>query len=125
MDALEKFERILDVEEIARKNFSEKNLKAAPSNEEMFRLLDILTNAMLAHVKALKKRVAELEARPVLRYVGTWDRVRNYEPGEICTDGGSAWICQQETNSRPGTTDRWQLMVKRGRDGDKPDGAKR
>jgi hypothetical protein len=122
MESLEKYEKILDVAEIARQHFSDKNLKAPPSAEHVYELIDALTNAMLGHVKALKKRVAELEARPVLRYVGTYDSARLYQSGELVTDGGSIWHCNQDTTSRPGSSDRWTLACKRGRDGKDSEG---
>jgi hypothetical protein len=44
-------------------------------------------------VKALSQRVAELEARPTLRYMGVWDERTSYEEGSFATRSGSLWYC--------------------------------
>ena len=66
----------------------------------------------------LQKRVAELEARPAMKYEGVWDAEKVYRVGDFVTDGGSLWHCS-DTNIgvRPGSSDAWRLAVKRGRDG--------
>lgn len=51
---------------------------------------------------------------------GVWDAQKVYEPGDGVTLGGSFWIAQADTNSRPGTPDgakSWRLAVKKGSDG--------
>ena len=63
----------------------------------------------------LKRRISELESRPVVRYSGVWTPGRIYEPGEMVTFQGSVWSCKDATNTRP-PSDRWQLAVKRGKD---------
>lgn len=68
-------------------------------------------------VKALEAHVAELEARPALKYVGTWSSERQCNEGELVTHDGSIFYCKQTTRDRPGTSSAFQLAVKRGRDG--------
>jgi hypothetical protein len=47
---------------------------------------------------------------------GVW-KSGSYERGDSVTFGGSIWIAQRDTQSRPETDDSWRLSVKRGRDG--------
>lgn len=54
---------------------------------------------------------------PIPRYQGVYQAGVLYGVGDLVTWGGSAWHCQQPTDSRPGELARaWQLMVKAGRD---------
>ncbi len=70
----------------------------------------------LGECMRLHKRVRELEARPALKYVGTWQRGRSYAPGDVCTHHGSAWHVNANTTGEPGKVAAFTLMVKRGRD---------
>ena len=63
----------------------------------------------------LEKRLDALEARPELRYLGTWVK-GNYEPGNAVTHDGSLWICVAPTKGRPGPSAGWRLAVKKGQD---------
>ena len=80
-------------------------------------LLDAIALAMVRFVteaiEPLKQRIAALEARPELRYAGTWKEGQSYLPGALTTDAGSLWLCTQATNNRP-PSDHWKLVVKRG-----------
>jgi hypothetical protein len=70
-------------------------------------------NALEAKLLA---RIEALEARPVLRYAGTWNPDTQFNEGDITTDHGSAWYCERSTRSRP-PGEGWKLMIKKGRDG--------
>ena len=63
----------------------------------------------------LHDRIKALEARPTLRYAGTWNPDTQFNQDDVATDHGSAWHCERSTRSRPPSKD-WALMVKRGRD---------
>jgi hypothetical protein len=68
---------------------------------------------------ALEARVAELEQRPSLKYIGVWREGEDYVAGDAVTDHGSLWIARvNHIKSRPGTDGigGWQLAVKKGRD---------
>jgi hypothetical protein len=65
----------------------------------------------------LKAQIAELQARPQLKYCGVFEAGRKYAPGEIVTHDGSMWFCHLSTQARPGDGDQWQLAVKRGQNG--------
>jgi integrin beta 3 len=55
---------------------------------------------------------------PVLIYRGVYRPETDYVRGDAVTFGGSAWVCGQPTQARPGETEgAWTLAVKRGRDG--------
>jgi len=53
---------------------------------------------------------------PVILYREVW-REGEYERGDVVTWSGSAWHCQHKTTDKPGTSEAWRLMVKRGSDG--------
>ncbi|GEP05555.1 hypothetical protein MOX02_35930 [Methylobacterium oxalidis] len=48
---------------------------------------------------------------------GVYKAGETYKPGDGVTWGGSWWLAQKETSTRPGESDDWRLAVKRGRDG--------
>ena len=67
-------------------------------------------------LRRLEDRIAELEARPLLKYVGTWNHGA-YKTGEFVTHQGSLWHCERATTASPGTgSPDWKLAVKKGRD---------
>jgi hypothetical protein len=53
-----------------------------------------------------------------LKYAGTWQRVGSYVKGSVVTFDGSAWVAVKEAGEgeKPGASESWQLMVKRGKD---------
>jgi hypothetical protein len=67
--------------------------------------------------RELELRVQELEAgQSQIKYCGTHEPGREYQPGNFCTHQGSLWHCNERTVSPPGDGDRWTLAVKKGRD---------
>ena len=48
---------------------------------------------------------------------GVWNAENQYNEGDVATHDGSAFIAKKSTRDKPGTSDSWQLMVKRGKDG--------
>jgi hypothetical protein len=72
--------------------------------------------ARLGDTAALQARIAALEKRPGMSYRGVWAAGEGSQPGDVCTHDGSMWYCWAATKDRPGTSDAWQLCVKRGRD---------
>ena len=50
-------------------------------------------------------------------YKGTHISGSEYFRGDTCTHGGSLWLCEKDTKGRPGQTDAWRLIVKRGAPG--------
>jgi hypothetical protein len=72
---------------------------------------------VVAEIKSLRARVAELEKRPSLEYCGVWSAGNLYGKGNIAPHHGSAWHCNFETSGEPGKGGAdWTLMVKRGKD---------
>lgn len=69
-----------------------------------------------ARMKPLEARIAELEARPEPRYCGVWKADESYQPGNMTTDHGALWYCNQTTTARPGSGagSGWSLAVKSG-----------
>jgi hypothetical protein len=68
-------------------------------------------------IEALEKRIAELEAIPRLKYTGVWNVHNQYNEADLATHDGSVFYCKKSTRDKPGTSDNWKLMVKRGADG--------
>ena len=88
---------------------------------ELTALMGALAPVIHEHVEKiaqpLRDRITELEAKPELRYAGTWSDGKSYPVGSVVTDGGSMWHANTRTAERPGTSESWTLCVKRGRDG--------
>jgi hypothetical protein len=63
----------------------------------------------------LERRIAELEAR---EYLGVWSSDKRYQKGAMVTYDGSLWIARSDSHDvRPGTSQAWQLAVRKGSDG--------
>jgi hypothetical protein len=86
--------------------------------ESHFKKLKAENAALEAKVARLE---AALEARPGLKYVGTFREGRVFEENSFCTYDGNVWHCNQRTSVPPGNgSAAWTLAVKhgeRGRDG--------
>lgn len=54
---------------------------------------------------------------PVVIDRGIYTEGKTYSAGDGVTWGGSFWIAQKETSSKPGEGGDWRLAVKKGRDG--------
>jgi hypothetical protein len=68
--------------------------------------------------RRLEDRIRAIEQRPLLQDAGVWSRAAEYYPGDVCTFDGSVWVCKtHHAHGKPGESDAWRLMVKRGRDG--------
>lgn len=71
----------------------------------------------------LERRLRALELRfenerKGFHYAGVWKEGEVYNEHDFATDHGSLWCCLVDgTTDRPGTSDRWQLSVKAGRNG--------
>lgn len=76
--------------------------------------VDGLQDEVEAVVKEIGKRLKALEARPDLKYCGTWDGASQFNEGNFVTHRGSLWACKAETRTEPGTSSDWQLAVKSG-----------
>lgn len=68
--------------------------------------------------RALRQRVAELEARPVHKAAGVWSPDLDYVQGDLVSHGGSAWVSNWKSRGlTPGKNSAWTLFVQRGKDG--------
>jgi hypothetical protein len=66
-------------------------------------------------IAKLEQRIAQLEARPVMRYMGVFREGEEYEPGAFATHDGGVWHANRRTGDRPGTSNAWTLAVKSAR----------
>jgi hypothetical protein len=84
------------------------------------RALVIAVKEIVSAIATLQARVAELESG-VLKYSGVYQQSASYPRGTVVSFDGSAWhACRAVTAERPGQSDAWQLMVKRGKDASTP-----
>lgn len=73
-----------------------------------------------SRITALEARIAQLEARPELKYFGTHEPGKLYFRGSAVTHKGNIWIALSDTASAPMeqvTEKQWQLACRAGRDG--------
>ena len=57
-------------------------------------------------------------AIPAMVYKGVWKESNGaYKKGHTVTQSGSLWVCLKATDTKPGSSDDWQLAAKRGTDG--------
>lgn len=87
-------------------------LAGAKKGDGSFNLSDLFE----AHAR-LESRIRDLESRPQMAYTGTWRQGASYQRGDFCSDHGSLWHAWQTTSERPGESEHWQLVAKRGADG--------
>jgi hypothetical protein len=79
--------------------------------------IDILADHKQAF-DAVTKRIAALESKPSIQDAGVWHAAKLYQVGDLVSHQGSAFIAKSaNANARPGESDVWRLLVKRGRDG--------
>ena len=65
-------------------------MRKPPTRLELVKMLDTMDGVLKEAFDVLRKRIAELEARPTLKYCGSWDRERSYVPGECVTWVGAS-----------------------------------
>lgn len=69
----------------------------------------------------IEKRLQHVEgkAKHMVAYGGVW-QPGEFQKGSCVTLGGSLWICKETTTEKPGTSEHWQLAVKKGKDAKSP-----
>ena len=95
--------------------------------DEIKLFLQTIGRFVFAQTRPLQKQVDELKAqieeleRHGVRYEGIYQRAQNYRRGAMTTYDGNVWACIEDTepNEAPGTSSKWQLAVKAGRDGNR------
>ena len=70
-----------------------------------------------ACTKEIAARLADLERRPIYKFVGTFVEGSEYSPGNICVRSGGSWICTENTKDIPGKSPCWAQLCRAGRDG--------
>jgi hypothetical protein len=79
--------------------------------------LDGLLESIEDIVKDLRRRVVELEQKP-LGFKGFWSGEEQYDKGAITSFHGGLWMAVEPSIGRkPGENSHWRLVVKKGRDG--------
>ena len=71
--------------------------------------------ALEVKVDALEREIAELKARPMLKWCGVHVDGQSYQEAQLVTRSGSLWVSTAPTFTTPGTPgSSWRLVVKRG-----------
>lgn len=68
-------------------------------------------------IKALERRIHQLEAQPTVKYLGVYQQDKAYGVGNMVTAQGGIWHANRATTQRPGSSPDWTLAVKRSADG--------
>lgn len=68
-------------------------------------------------VKGTQEKTFGSFVLPSVIYRGVYKEGQVYQKGDAATFGGSLWIAQKDTKTKPGTHEDWKLAVKRGSDG--------
>ena len=77
-----------------------------------------IKEAITRAIEPILVRIAELEAREPLKYLGVYECGRKYNAGAFVTHRGSIWHCNRSTHATPGDgTADWTLACNKGRDG--------
>jgi hypothetical protein len=78
-----------------------------------------IKNYVRRAIAPLEKRIAELESRPQIKYLGVHKPGAEYSEGTMTTRGGSIWYAQRRTRELPGDGNQdWVFLAcKRGQDG--------
>jgi hypothetical protein len=70
---------------------------------------------LVAQIEAQQQRIAALEARPTVKYCGSYKEGTAYLEGAMTTRSGGLWVATRATTATPGTDDSgWLLAVKKG-----------
>jgi hypothetical protein len=80
-------------------------------------VMDAVAVGVAGQLKERDERLAELEQRPIYRFVGTFTEGSTYEPGNICVRRGGSWIATVTTKAEPGKSEDWAQLSRAGRDG--------
>lgn len=83
--------------------------------EQLVSIIKGVSDRTNARVDALERRLDEHEAKPHIKYVGTWKSGQTYQPGDAATHHGALWLCKATTAGEPSKDFAgWQLAVKKG-----------
>jgi hypothetical protein len=75
-------------------------------------------NDVRVRLKPIEERLAAIETRGEVEYLGVFKPGTIYRKGNLVTHHGSLWSCLQDTTDAPGAAAvGWRLAAKRGRDG--------
>ena len=63
----------------------------------------------------LEARIAQLETKPFVKFCGTFQGGKSYDPGDAVVHASALWICRAATSGTPSKDFvGWQLALKRG-----------
>ena len=65
------------------------------------RILDGVLPIIAEQIKKLHDRIAALEARPAVKYLGVYDEHTEYPEGSLVSDHGSVWHANAKLEGRP------------------------
>ena len=63
----------------------------------------------------LEARIAKLETKPFVKFCGTFEGGKSYDPGDAVVHASALWICRASTSGTPSKDFvGWQLALKKG-----------
>lgn len=93
----------------------EKNATKTVTHKFLTGLLGSVVAEVAKQIAQQQKRIDALEAKPSIKFCGTFAPGTTYSPGDACVHKSALWICKAATSGAPGTDFiGWQLAVKRG-----------
>jgi hypothetical protein len=69
-----------------------------------------ITSYLMTNGKSVVTKVKTYQQIPR----GTYAEGKNYDRGDVVTWDGSSWHAEKDTHDKPGRSDSWRLMVKKG-----------
>ena len=80
------------------------------------RAITLAVTPLRGRLEALERDVADLKARPCVKFTGVYSATLSYVPGDAATREGGLWICTAHTTGAFNHS-AWRLAVKRGNAG--------
>ena len=103
-------ERITERGKSAYKSLRDAGIKMSRREADVYARLDAMVELLDAHLE-------EQQTKTFLdMYAGIWAQGTPTPKGQLVTHAGSLWCALEKTTDRPGTSDHFKLVCKKGRD---------
>ena len=96
--------------------FLQKHGKKYVTYSGLSKLLDQLLDGLGPALKEQRRRIQQLESRPMMKWAGVHVPGMQYGEASLVTKSGSLWAAMTTTTTTPGESNSdWRLIVKRGK----------
>ena len=85
-------------------------LRSTPHGKLASDIIDTLTPTL----GEMERRLRQLEARPIPKWAGPFREGEAYAALSFAVHQGGLWVSRCSTGDRPGTSDHWTLVCKKG-----------